>query len=311
MPGSTRVKAFLLKVETVYGTDSTPAAATDAVLLRNTKITPMDAKMVSRDIETAAMGHMEDIAVGTQMMVEGEIEWAGSGTAGTAPKYGPLLRTCGLAEVLTASVSAAYNPISAGFESATGYYFYAGKKHVMTGVRGSVSGSMTAEGIPVLKYKLQGIYVGITDAALPAGIALTGYQKPVAVNKANTPPVSLFGQTFGFYDFSFDMSSSLVHRNLPGMEDQIITDRAPTGSITIPDPAIATVDFFSNVRSATLGTLTLTHGMTAGNIVGFSSSFVQVTKAEYDDKDKAVALKLDLKFVHSATGNDDFQLLAK
>jgi hypothetical protein len=88
MPGSTRVKAFLLKREVTYGTDATPAAATNAILLRNTKISPINAEMVSREIDSAAMGHMEDIAVGTEMVVEGEVEFAGSGTAGTAPAWG-------------------------------------------------------------------------------------------------------------------------------------------------------------------------------------------------------------------------------
>lgn len=42
-----------------------------------------------------------------------------------------------------------------------------------------------------------------------------------------------------------------------------------------------------------------------------SSSYVQITSVDYEDKDKACALKLGLKFLHSDAGNDDLILLAK
>lgn len=306
MPGSTRVKAFLLKREITYGNDATPAAATNAILLRNTKISPINAEMVSREIDSAAMGHMEDIAVGTEMVVEGEVEFAGSGTAGTAPAWGTLLRTCGFAEVVTAGTDVAYNPISENFESATGYYFYAGKKHVLLGARGDCGFTLNAKGIPVIKYKIMGLYGGITDDALPSGIDLVGWQKPLAVNKANTPIATLFGATLGFYDFELQRANTLVHRNLPGLEDFVITDRAPTGSITVPDPTLATIDFFTKLKNADLGTLNIVHGTVAGKKVGISSAYTQITSVDYDEKDKACALKLGLKFSHSAVGNDDF-----
>lgn len=306
MPGSTRVKAFLLKLETTYATDATPVGASNAILLRNTKISPINAKMVSREIDSAAMGHMEDIAVGTEMVVEGEVELAGSGTAGTAPAWGTLLRTCGFAETITAGTEVAYNPISENFESATGYYFYAGKKHLLLGARGDCGLTLNAEGVPVIKYKIMGLYGGITDASLPSGLDVTSWQKPLAVNKVNTPTATLFGVTLGFYDFDLQRANTLVHRNLPGLEDMVITDRAPVGSITVPDPTLATIDFFTKVKNADLGALNIVHGTVAGKKVSVSSAYTQVTAADYDEKDKACALKLGLKFSHSATGNDDF-----
>lgn len=311
MPGSSRVKACVLKLETTYGSDAAPTAAANAVLLRNSKITPLDAKMASRELESAAMGHAEDIPVGASMLVEGEMEFAGAGTAGTAPAWGALARVCGMAEVLTATTDARYNPVSSGQESATVYYWYAGKRHKLLGVRGSLSGTLAAGAIPLLKYKLQGIYGGITDEALPAGLNLAAYQKPMGVNKANSPAARLFGVDTGWYEFSFDLANNLVHRNVPGQEDVLITDRAPTGSLTIPDPSLATLNAFQKLQTAELGELQLTHGRSAGHTVGLLSSFVQITKADYEDKDKEVALKLDLKFCHSASGNDDLLIVAR
>lgn len=311
MPGSFRVKVMLLKKEVTYGVDPTPVAASDGVLLRNISIMPLEADFVDRSIDGAAMGHMESIPVGAQMMIDGEAEFSGSGAAGTAPKWGLIARLCGCAETLTASTDAKYNPISSAFESGTAYFYFAGKLHKLLGVRGSPSLSLSAKGIPVIKYKLQGLYGGITDASIPSGLSLAGWTKPVAVNKLNTPAVSLFGATLGWYDFSADFANQVVYRNVPGQEDIIITDRAPTGSITIVDPTIATVDFFTTLRGATLGSMTLTHGTTAGNIVEVTSAYTQITKVGYEDKDGDVALKLDLKFAQSAAGNDNLILVAR
>ncbi|WP_374537178.1 hypothetical protein [Chitinimonas taiwanensis] len=310
MPGSTRLKTFLLAIGTgAYANDTTPPApATAAVLCRNVKLTPIDAKMVSRDIDTGAMGHLEDILVGATMAVEGEVEFAGSGTAGSVPAWGTLLRTCHMAQVVTAGADVTYNPISDDFEWANGYYYYAGKLHKLLGCRGTWSLDMNAEALPVIKYKLMGLYGGVTDAPQPAGASLNPWKKPLAVNAANTPIGRLFGQDFGFAEFSADMAVNSYHKNVPGEEEIRITDRAPVGSITIPDPDLATKNFFESLRTTEVGDLVLTHGRTAGARVGVSSDHVQVTKVDYVEREKEVWLKLDLKFTHSAAGNDDLLL---
>ena len=311
MPGSTRIIAALLKQETTYGVDAAPLGGSNAILLRNATITPLDAKMEARDIVTPALGHMEDIPVGTAMMVEAELEFAGSGTAGMAPAWGAALLPCAFGETITADTEVAYNPISTNMPSATIYYYYAGKLHKLIGARGDVTKISVASGkLPVIGVKYTALYGGITDTAPPSSIDLSHWQKPLGVNKTNTSLATLHGLTTGFYDFEMQLGNNVVHRDLPGLEDVIITDRAPTGSITIPDPTLAQYDFFSAVKNATVGAFSFTHGLTAGNIVGVSTSYLQVTSAAYEDRDKAVALKLGLKFVHSDTGNDDFLIRA-
>src|SRR5262245_22572124 len=121
MPGSTRIKALLLKAETTFGTDSVPTAAANAVLLRNATITPLETETADRQIDGSSKGHMEDIPVSSRVLVEGEYELVGSGAAGTAPAWGLINRSCGMAEVITAATDVQYNPISSDYESASGY----------------------------------------------------------------------------------------------------------------------------------------------------------------------------------------------
>jgi hypothetical protein len=49
-------------------------------------------------------------------VVEFDVDLVGSGTAGTAPAWGPLIQACAFAEVIVASTSVTYNPVSSGLQ---------------------------------------------------------------------------------------------------------------------------------------------------------------------------------------------------
>ncbi|KAF0812790.1 hypothetical protein IGB42_02633 [Andreprevotia sp. IGB-42] len=307
MPGSTRVKAALLKKETTYGVDAMPVGNSNAILLRNANITPLEAKMEARDIATPALGHMEDILVGQSMLLEAELEFAGSGTLGVAPAWGLALQLCSFAEVITPDVSVEYNPISAAVPSGTIYYYYAGKLHKLLGARGDMTKISVAAGkLPVMGVKYTALYGGIATAPPPGTLDLSAWQKPEGVNKANTSMANVHGLNTPFYEFEMQLANTVVHRDLPGREDVVITDRAPVGSIVIPDPDLNSYNFFDAVRLATVGAFSFLHGTTEGNQVNVNSNYLQVTGASYEDRDKDVALKLALKFTHGPTGNNDF-----
>lgn len=103
MPILNRRRVILAKIEGTYGVDSAPTGAANAILVRSLDVTPLDADVVSRDVVRPFLGSQGNLIAGQKVTVSMEIELAGSGTAGSAPAYGPLLRACGLAEVLTAA----------------------------------------------------------------------------------------------------------------------------------------------------------------------------------------------------------------
>src|ERR1051326_122456 len=101
----TRKKTVLAKIESVYNTDPTPAAA-NAILVKNLTVTPFNAEKVSRDLYKSYLGASAQIIVEQAVTLEFEVELVAAGTRGTAPGWGPLLRACGMAETInTASAS--------------------------------------------------------------------------------------------------------------------------------------------------------------------------------------------------------------
>ena len=121
-----RKKVILGKIESVYGTDPTPAGSTDAILCRNVEITPLQGETETRDLVRSNIGAQQVIHVGTHVGITFEVEMAGAGAAGTAPAYGPLLRACALSQTISAGVSVVYAPIDASEESVTLHFFIDG-----------------------------------------------------------------------------------------------------------------------------------------------------------------------------------------
>lgn len=102
MPLLSRKRLILSKIESPYGTDSSPSG-TDAILVRNLEISPIEADVVSRDLIRPYLGNYDQLLAQTRVVVTFQVEMAGSGTAGTAPRFSSLLRACGMAETITAA----------------------------------------------------------------------------------------------------------------------------------------------------------------------------------------------------------------
>ena len=103
MPLLFRKKILLAKVETTYGVDPTPTGAANAISAKNINITPIDSDKAKRDLFTGWLGNTQELQGGFRVAIDFEVEMAGSGTVGTAPGWGPLMRACGHAETLVAA----------------------------------------------------------------------------------------------------------------------------------------------------------------------------------------------------------------
>jgi hypothetical protein len=102
----TRKRVLLAKVEGVYGTDSTPAGSTDAVLVRNLSITPIDSQLVSRDLIQPYLGNSDQLLTQVGAALDFEVELAGAGAAGVAAPWAALLKACAFSETInTASIT--------------------------------------------------------------------------------------------------------------------------------------------------------------------------------------------------------------
>ncbi len=301
-------RAILAKIETTYGTDAVPTGAANAMMMINVTYEPLLGQDVSRDLILPYMGHQGVLLVGNYARLTGEIELAGSGTPGTPPAYGPLLRACAMAEVITASTSAAYNPISAGQEAVSIYYNMDGVNHVLLGARGTFTLDMKPAAVPRLKFVFTGLLGTIADVALPT-VTLTAFKTPLPVSKANTT-FSLHGLASACEGVSFDLANQIEPRLLIGYEGIEHVDRDMTGSAVLEAVAIATKDWLSIARAHTKGVLALVHGTVAGNIVQLDAPAVQIGRPNYGDTQKIINNTLPLMFMPS-TGNDEFKITVK
>jgi len=302
-----RKLALLAKIETVYGTDSTPTGAANSILARNVNINPLELEEEDRNIQQPYLGNSGKIVTSFSGGIDFEVEIAGAGAAGTVPKYGPLLRGCSFAEAITAGVKVAYTLVSSGFESLVMYYNLDGARHIFTGSRGSVEMGLNAKGIPVYKFAFKGIFNQVIDAALPTAV-YTGFVTPLAVGKVNTPTFTLHAYAAVMKALSINVANQVVYRNLVNYEGVDNVDRQPVGSVEIESTLAATKAWFAIAKDKTPGALNLVHGITAGNIVQIQAPNVLLSQPKYSDVDGIVMLTANLELMPTAAGNDELTI---
>ena len=308
MPLLTRKRLILAKAETTYGTDSTPAGA-DAVLVRNLEITPLESDTVSRELIRPYLGNSETLLANKRVGITFQVELAGSGTAGTAPRYGALLKACGMSETVVATTSVTYAPVSASFSSATIYFNNDGVLHKATGCRGTFTMTCNLNEIPTIDFTMTGIYNAPTDTAAPT-VTYSNQATPLIFKEGNTSAFSLLSYSGCLMNVSFDMANEVVHRELIGCTRQVlITNRAPAGEVVIEAPTIAAKDFFTIAENNTTGSLTFQHGQAAGNIVTFTAQKVDIGQPTYSDSDGIQMLNLPYVAIPTGAGNDEVGLV--
>ena len=304
----TRKRVILIEAESSYGTDPTPAA-TDVVLVRDLSITPQSSDVVNRDVVRPYLGASQQLLANTRVECTFSVELAGSGTAGTAPRYGSALKACGFSETISSGTSVTYEPISASFSSVTIHYNVDGVRHVVTGCRGTFVINAAVGEIPSIDFTFTGIYNAPSDAALPS-VTYGNQATPLIFKNGNTTNFQLLSYAGALMNFSMDVGNSLVYRELVGgTKEVLLTDRAANGSVTIEAPLTATKDYFAAaLTDTTLGNLTVTHGTAAGNICRFTSTKVDIGDISYGEADGVTMLEIPYTLVPSSA-NDEMSLV--
>ena len=307
MPLIKRKTAIHAAPEVTYGLSPT-LVATDAILVKSVNLKPMAVKNAERTLVRPYFGKYQQLLGTVNAEIEIEIELAGSGTAGTAPAYGKLLKACSMSETISAGVSVTYAPSSASTDSVTIQCNIDGVNHKLTGCRGTLSAPAKVGDIWCMKMNFTGIYNAVTDA-VQLGTTLTAWKQPLAVNNTNTTCV-IHGISAPMSELSFDLANNVVYRSLVnGAQAVLITDRSTAGKIVIEATTVATKDWWATIIAATLGNLALTHGTVAGNRVAINATgTLQLSEPDYSDMDGVLMMGANLSFVPVA-GNDEFSIV--
>ena len=294
------------KVETTEGTAIALAGADANNLIMEPKF-EADVPMYERTFLDNSLSPQKAIATTRLARLSFKVEAKGSGTAGTAPAVGKLLRACGLAETVVASTSVTYNPTSAlaNIPTLSLAIYKDGLRKAIKGARGNVKYSAKAGEPGMFEFEFTGVYDGVTDVALitPSGVE-------------TTVPISLLSATFSIASFSafvsqitFDMGNTLAPRGdinqASGYISTLLTKRNPKGSFDPEDELVATHDFYGRWLAGTTGSLTWKHQGSAGNIATFTVPACQYMKLSEADRNGIAVLNSDFLMARSSTSGDD------
>lgn len=301
-------KTLLAKAETVYGNDPTPTGALNAILALDVTFTPQEGEVVERNVELPWFAANPFVAMAFRSQISFSVDLVGSGTAGTAPAWGPLLRACAVAEVATPGVKVEYTPITDNPDSLALYFDVDGIKHIMLGARGTAVLRLGANGNPVVTFTITSLFTVPLDAAKPTPV-LSAWQAPQAASKANTPIFSIGGIAFVGRDYEFDLGCAVEPRMLIGYEGILITGKAERVKLTVEAVAMATYNPALVARDGTLKALQVKHGTLAGKIVQIDHPTAQQLPAEQYQQQQGI-LEWPLSFVPLPTsaGNDQWKI---
>lgn len=302
-----RSKILLARIETTYGTDSAPTGAEHAVLATDVQLTPMQGNDVSRELDLPWLGGQATIPAELHMRLTYKVELVPSGTAGTAPAWGPLLRACGVAEVIVAATSVTYNPVSDAHESLTHHLWIGGTRYVMRGCRGNCTLRFTAQGIPYLEFDFLGLFGTPSEQTRPTP-DLTDFLKPDLVTSARTPVFTLGATPFVMRSCALNLGNQVEGRFLVGSESVLITDKAETLECTVEAVPVTTFNPIALAESQSTVALALQHGTAAGRRATLNVPTAQMQRLQSLENAQMIK-EWPLRMVPlPVTGNDQWTL---
>lgn len=272
-------KIVLFKLAGTYGVDPGATPELNGIQTKDFKWMPMEGSDIDRDLEQAHMGAQGTLAAELHAKVTFGVELAPSGTAGTAPAWGPLLRACGVAETIDPDTSVTYNPVSAGHESGTMAFALDGTQYVSHGIRGNCTLEFSAQGIPYLQFEFTGLFTPPAETPIAAP-NLAAFAKPIIVSDANTDFTLAGNADLVLRKLSLDLGNSVETSLLVGQEEVDITDKSETLEMTVRAVSLGVFDPYQYALDKTPVAASLVHGKTAGKIATLAIPAVEIQRPQ-------------------------------
>lgn len=271
MPINWKSKVMLFGIEASYGIDAMPTGALNAILATQIRLSPMEGQDKGRDLELPYFGAQATIPTELHTKLTFRVEATGSGTPGTAPAFGPLLRACAMAETISAGASVVYSPVTNGIESGTFYLWIGSTLYKMTGSRGTATLRVDKQDIPYLEFEFTGLFALASETvqATP-DLAAQLANKPKVATSATTPTFTINGVPLVMRSFAWRFANAIETRFLIGSESVLITDRADAIDATVEAVPLTTLNPYQLSIEQTTVPLSLVHGTTVGRIMTVS-----------------------------------------
>lgn len=221
----TNREVILFGINDNAGIDPGLSASTHAILVEDPSWSNEGARMNERPAVRTSHGKLQHVFGGSLMSVTFSAEIKGSGTAGTAPEIGPLLRVCGLDETIVASTSVTYAPVSTGYEDGTLYYYKDGTLRKLMGCVGTYNINLEAGS--------QG----------KAEFTITGHTQCNGTATAGTATTITLPSTFSAVDDAYNgQTIEVIHGTGAGQSATITDYVGATKVATVASWSVATPD---------------------------------------------------------------------
>lgn len=308
MPIFWNEKVFLLALETTYAAANTPLAAADAILATNITLSPMEGEDVSRELELPNMGAQGTLPVNIHAKLTFSVEMVGSGTAGTVPVLGKLLRACAMAEVKDAT-SVTYTPVTRGHESAAIHLWIGDTRYALKGARGTATIRVSSSGVPRIEFEMTGLFVMPTETARVVPLLQSQIDAQILVaTTANTPTFRIGAQAFVMRSYTLALGNQIETRFLIGSEGVLITGKSELIETTVEAVALTSYNPFALAQSRTPQAVELIHGKQAGNIVTITAPRGQMQRPASLEQNQGIK-EWPLRLIPMmGAGNDQFSI---
>jgi hypothetical protein len=306
MPLIAQRAVMAAKQETVEGTAET-LVNTDAFLVYEPSFDEVT-DIHDRDPFRPTLSQMSPVTGKRYGVMTFKVELKGSGTAGTAPEWGKLLKFCKMAETVVPATSVTYLPASTADPSGTIAFYVDGKRYQIVGARGTWRFSANVGEFVLLEFTFWGAKPTITDTAILTGTTFN-----------STIPQAVLSTLFTFHSLTthivetveIDIANSMALRpsiaESDGIKSVLIPTRRPVGSMKVEETLVGTFDFYGRLYAGTTGNYSLTLGATAGNIVVITAPVVRIIEIGQEFRDGILVLNVGLMFVMSA-GDDEISI---
>lgn len=321
MPRYIRNTVILAKVEGTPGTDAVPVVGSDAVLVSDMTITPLDAQNINRDLVRGYFGGSEQLVSTAFSRVQFTVELAGSGTANVAPQWGDLLLGCGFAEsILGTPNRVEYLPISSSLKTLTIYYFDDGVRHILNYCMGNVRFEMKAGDRPKMMFDFVGREGTISSTAAGA-TTLTAWRTPVGMAAVNVVDITLgctysagalaSGTVYPSTGLTLDLGNVVNYTALLSTDRVDLSQREVTGHMDLDLTAANEVTFTATVKANTTTGLGFTVGTAAGNKIIFHAPAHQIINPSKQEINGSRLIGYDLRLVPTTAGNDELRIITQ
>lgn len=298
------------KSESSYNTNAVPTPADDAVLVENLSVSFTGQKMYAQEnVSKATLGQLAQIYGTTLIQLTFDVLVKGSGTAGTAPEFGPLLKACGLSETIVAVTSVTYAPDSDSTDSVTIGFYDDGHYYEATGSRGAINFNAPSAEPGRLSLTFTGHLVEPVDLAIANDAVFDNTIAPVFKNAGFTVDSYAAIVPALAFDLGNEISMPVDINGADGYGEITITGRKPTGSFEPEGVSLATRNFFNDWKNGTeMAVTTGVIGAVAGNKWQLSMPAIVYNDMGFSDRDGRRAYAMPFDMVESA-GDDQFSLV--